>query len=267
MKRSSILGAAALGIASIGVTRARAAGGAKTVNAGIHGVSDSGDGVVGISNSGHGVLGISSTYTGVKGKSFEGIGIGGETKSQDSPAVAGYGKRAAFFQGNVGVNGIFSVHGFKQFQIDHPLDPANKYLSHASVESSDVMNIYNGNVVLDGNGEAVVQLPDWFQALNNEFRYQLTPIDTPGPNLHIAGKVADNRFKIGGGRPRTEVSWQITGIRRDAWAKAHPMHVEQEKPVKERGAFLHPEMFGQPEEKSMARVHLGDFMREPRERG
>ena len=34
----------------------------------------------------------------------------------------------------------------KAFVIDHPLDPANKYLSHCSVESPDVMNLYNGNV-------------------------------------------------------------------------------------------------------------------------
>ena len=42
----------------------------------------------------------------------------------------------------------------KPFVIDHPLDPANKYLYHASVESPDVMNIYNGNVVTDANGRA-----------------------------------------------------------------------------------------------------------------
>ena len=35
------------------------------------------------------------------------------------------------------------------FKIDHPLDPANKYLSHSFVELPDMMNIYNGNVMTD----------------------------------------------------------------------------------------------------------------------
>ena len=39
-----------------------------------------------------------------------------------------------------------------------------------------MMNIYNGNVITDANGEAVVALPEWFEALNRDFRYQLTVI-------------------------------------------------------------------------------------------
>ncbi len=77
----------------------------------------------------------------------------------------------------------------KQFKIDHPLDPANKYLSHASVESSDMKNIYDGVVTLDSNGAATVTLPDWFEALNQDFRYQLTAIGAPGPDLYIATEV------------------------------------------------------------------------------
>ncbi len=48
-----------------------------------------------------------------------------------------------------------------------------------------MMNIYNGTVTLDGQGRAAVALPDWFEALNRDYRYQLTPIGGPAPSLHI----------------------------------------------------------------------------------
>jgi hypothetical protein len=57
----------------------------------------------------------------------------------------------------------------KFFKIDHPLDPVQKYLYHSSVESSDSKNIYDGVIILDSNGEAVVALPEWFEALNRDF--------------------------------------------------------------------------------------------------
>src|SRR2546430_380820 len=98
--------------------------------------------------------------------------------------------------GRVNVTGTLSK-GAGSFMIDHPLDPANKYLYHSFVESPDMMNIYNGIVVLDGKGEAVVTLPDWFRALNRDFRYQLTAIAAPGPNLYIADEISNNRFKMG----------------------------------------------------------------------
>jgi len=96
-----------------------------------------------------------------------------------------------------------------------------------------------------------VQMPDWFQALNRDFRYQLTAIGAPGPNLYIAEKIKDNRFKIAGGAPGMEVSWQVTGIRQDPYAQAHPIIVEEEKPADERGTYLHPELYGQPEERGL----------------
>ena len=133
--------------------------------------------------------------------------------------------------------------GGGSFQIDHPLDPANKYLSHSFVESPDMMNIYNGNAVLDSRGQAWVSLPDWFEALNMDFRYQLTPIGNPGQHiLYIAQEIANNRFKIAGGRPGARVSWQVTGIRHDAYANAHRIQVEEDKGDK-RGTYLHPELF------------------------
>ena len=82
-----------------------------------------------------------------------------------------------------------------------------------------MMNIYNGNVTLDDKGEATVQMPDYFQALNQDFRYQLTAIGAPGPNLYIAEEIANNQFKIAGGQPGSKVSWQVTGIRHDPYSQ------------------------------------------------
>ncbi len=155
--------------------------------------------------------------------------------------------------------------GAKAFDIYHPLDPAHKYLNHASVESLDMKNFYDGLVALDQHGEAVVELPNWFEALNKDFWYQLTAIGTPGPGLYIAEKVRNNRFKIAGGAPGMEVTWQVTGVRQDAFARANPMPVEQDKPAKELGTYLHPQSFGQPEEKGYLWVYHADSLQSLKE--
>jgi trimeric autotransporter adhesin len=129
------------------------------------------------------------------------------------------------------------------FQIDHPLDPAHKYLYHSFVESPDMMNVYNGTVTLDSDGRATVELPDWFETLNRDFRYQLTAIGAAAPDLHVAGEVANGTFGIAGGRPGLKVSWQVTGIRQDAWANANRIPVEAHKPAKDRGRYLHPDLY------------------------
>ena len=127
------------------------------------------------------------------------------------------------------------------------------------------MNIYNCNVTLDGKGEAFVPLPEWFQTLNRDFRYQLTCLDGFAP-IYVAQRVQGNRFKIAGGRPGMEVSWQVTGVRQDAWANAHRIPVEQLKPEKERGSYLHPELFGAPAEKSIAWARHPETMKRAKER-
>ncbi|MHC4446108.1 MAG: hypothetical protein ACYTA5_26235, partial [Planctomycetota bacterium] len=151
------------------------------------------------------------------------------------------------------VSGTFSKSSGK-FKIDHPLDPENKYLSHSFVESPDMMNVYNGNAVLDKNGKAVVKLPEYFEALNVDFRYQLTAIGAPGPNLYIAEEISNNRFKIAGGKKGAKVSWQVTGVRHDPYAVAHRIQVEEEKNNEERGYYLNPMAYGLPEEKGIERV-------------
>jgi hypothetical protein len=194
----------------------------------LHAISNTGDGVSGQSSSGRGVYGISST-----GEAVFGISNG----------YAGY------FAGNVYVNGNVSKSS-GSFKIDHPLDPENKYLQHSFVESPDMMNVYNGNVLLDEKGEAWVDLPYWFEALNRDFRYQLTCIGGFAP-VYIAKEISENRFKIKGGSPQMKVSWQVTGIRQDVYAKAYPINVEEEKPPEEHGFYLYPELYGQTEEKGI----------------
>ncbi len=199
-----------------------------------------------------GVQGVSDTYFGVWGSGGN-AGVVAFNPNNDHAAYLASDCCAAWFTGDVVITGTLSK-GHNKFQIDHPLDPANKYLSHSAVESPEMKNVYDGIAVLDANGETVVELPEWFEPLNTDFRYQLTPIGSPGPNLFIAEEISNNRFKIAGGTPTMKVSWQVTGIRQDGWAKAHPMQVEEEKSVEEKGHYLHPELQGAPKEKSIEHV-------------
>ncbi|MEX2218814.1 MAG: hypothetical protein WD749_08645 [Phycisphaerales bacterium] len=150
---------------------------------------------------------------------------------------------AGYFQGNVHVLGTLTKSS-GAFKIDHPQDPENKYLSHSFVESPEMLNIYSGVAVLDGEGRAVVSLPAYFETLNASFRYQLTAIGAPMRDLHVAAEVSGNTFAIGGGAAGGKVSWQVSGVRQDPAAKYHAIRVEEEKPEAHRGKFLNPEAFG-----------------------
>jgi hypothetical protein len=105
--------------------------------------------------------------------------------------------------------------------------------------------------VTDGRGYAIVTLPDWFDALNRDFRYQLTAIGQFAQAI-VAEKIRDNCFVIRTDRPTVEVSWQVTGIRQDPYANLHRIQVEEDKSAEERGKYLHPDAYGQPEEKGIA---------------
>jgi hypothetical protein len=193
----------------------------------------------------------------------DGNGVIGEASS-GSLAYGVWGRSdtgyAGFFSGTTYVVGSLDASD-KHFRIDHPLDPANKFMVHASVESAERMNIYNGMVTLDDAGEATVTLPEWFEALNRDFRYQLTSVGSFAP-VFIAEEISHNRFKIAGGEPGGKVSWQVTGVRHDAYADANPMQVEEVKSDVEKGFYLHPGLFGAPEEKGMEWAHHPDLMRQ-----
>jgi hypothetical protein len=144
------------------------------------------------------------------------------------------------FSDDVNIGGEMSALT-KNFRIDHPLDPENKYLYHSSVESPDMKTVYDGVVQLGEEGAAWVELPEYFQALNKDYRFQLTAVGAPAPNLHIADEIAENRFRIAGGAPDLNVCWQVTGIRRDLYANQNRTQVEVDKPEHERRTYIYPE--------------------------
>jgi hypothetical protein len=231
---------------------------------GVHGVAHTQfSGVAGLNDgSGFGVFGeaFGSAIDGVHGVSNNaaGSGVAGVNFAGGDGVFGGTsnGGFAGYFGGDVHVTGNLSKGG-GSFKIDHPLDPANKYLYHSFVESPDMMNLYNGNVTTDAQGNARVQMPEWFDALNRDFRYQLTVIGQFAQAI-VATKMENRGFSIKTDKPNVEVSWQVTGIRQDAWANAHRIPVEQWKPQGERGLYLHPELFGAPAEKGItAHRHPG----------
>jgi len=185
-----------------------------------------------------------------------GWGVYGRVDGSGGRAVYGSSSNgwAGYFVGNVNVTGSISK-GSGSFKIDHPLDPENKFLYHSFVESPDMMNVYNGNVVLDAFGEAEVLLPEWFEALNVDYRYQLTAIGGPGPNLYVATEIAGNTFRIAGGESGLKVSWQVTGIRNDAYARHKRIPVEEDKPSLEQGFYLHPRAFGLEEDRGIEQIY------------
>jgi hypothetical protein len=258
------------------------------VSNGVYGYANSlnGNGVLGEANTGStaaGVRGRSSTGYGVYGEGpygnfgylggplfgvygramiSTGLGVYGQAPGTTydnygflgSPSYGVYGRatsgHAGYFSGNVQVTGTLTKGG-GSFKIDHPLDPEHKYLYHSFVESPDMKNIYDGVVTTDENGFAEIILPEWFEALNRDFRYQLTVIDDSDRFVlaKVVSKIQNNRFVIRTNYGHVEVSWQVTGIRKDPWAEAHRIPVEEVKPPEEQGTYLHPKEWGQPEEK------------------
>lgn len=152
-------------------------------------------------------------------------------------------------QGSAAISGNLSKGG-GSFKIDHPLDPENKYLYHSFVESPDMMNVYNGNITTDANGLATVTLPDYFESLNKDFRYQLTVIGVFAQAI-VFEKVKGNQFKIKTDKPNIEVSWQTTGVRQDAYANRNRIPTTVDKVGPEKGMYLYPEAFGVSEDKSI----------------
>jgi hypothetical protein len=234
---------------------------------GVQGASDGGVGVQGESDSHIGILGKSNFSTAVWGESTGSTGVVGTSKQGIAMFAYSDSGHAAYLAGNVTITGSLSKAG-GSFRIDHPLDPTNKYLCHSFVESPDMKNVYDGVATLNDNGEATVDLPDWFGSLNRDFRYQLTAVGAPGPNLHIGEEIVsdsntsqqgeiscnnNSHFRIGGGTPGMKVSWQVTGIRKDPWANANRVQVEENKSDKERGHYLYPEVYGQAVEKGVSR--------------
>ncbi len=204
---------------------------------------------------------LTSSSVGVRGTSSlnQGVGVHGHATTGGS-AIGVYGTSASGwagkFEGPAFVTGNFFVGGSKNFLIDNPADPENEYLVHSCVESDEMKNIYDGVVTLDAAGAAVVTMPDWFELVNADFRYQLTCIGGYAP-VYIARELENGSFMIAGEGPRApgmKVSWQVTGNRIDPAARRSNHRVIVPKSASEKGKFLHPADYGRPEADRIVRM-------------
>ncbi|MCC6186194.1 MAG: hypothetical protein IT256_03485 [Chitinophagaceae bacterium] len=195
------------------------------------------------------VLADSSTSSNFGAEIYAKGGSTSTTYGVYASASGGSTNYAGYFTGTT--YSVYSASGTKSFKIDHPLDPENKYLVHSSVESNDMMNLYNGNVTTDVSGVAKVMLPSYFIALNKDFKYQLTCIGTFAQAI-IAEEISGNSFTIKTDKPNVKVSWLVAGVRHDQTALKYPIINEIEKPANEKGFFLVPEAFGFGQERNAA---------------
>lgn len=189
---------------------------------------------------GHGVHGIGFNGTVGETDYSQGIAVYGENFDAVAPLGNGVGVGGRGYYGVVGedryaggVAGAYGVlaigdlgaTGVKTFIIDHPQDPQNKSLRHFSTESNEVLNVYRGTVELDSNGEAIVYLPDYFDAININPSYNLTGIGGPA-QVYIKEKIADNKFVIAGGTAGMEVCWTVYAERNDSYLQQNPQKKE-----------------------------------------
>jgi hypothetical protein len=273
-------GFAGLGVQAIGGNASAGGGGDGVKGIGGDGISG-GEGVRAIGGNSSGAIGGNGVNT--RGGDSTNFGFGGHGMTAVGGLGIGFGRKggigiiangglgqdgatrgdAGHFIGDVEVSGNLSKGG-GSFKIDHPLDPENKYLYHSFVESPDMKNIYDGNITTDQNGDATVELPAWFEALNKDFRYQLTVIGAFAQAI-VADEIKDNRFRIKTSAANVKVSWQVTGIRQDAYANKHRIPVEEDKTEKERSFYLHPESFNQPEERGVEWARHPQMMQQMKE--
>jgi len=212
---------------------------------------------------GHGVLGIG--VNGVVGQTQYQSGFG--VYGQNTDVIVGTGANngvGTYGIGYVGVwgdvngvnayavyaNGDMGASGLKPFCIDHPSDPENKYLKHFSIESNEVLNMYRGNASFNANGEVEITLPSYFEVININYSYHLTPIGSYA-QLYIKEKINNGKFIIAGGTNGMEVSWTVYAERNDPYVKMYPERkiVELEKENWNKGKYLRPDLYNQPAEK------------------
>jgi hypothetical protein len=198
------------------------------------------------SANGYGVAGYSSANSGNT------VGVYGSAVSSSSSAygVWGYAPSTGFA---VYASGRLGASGTKSFRIDHPLDPANYYLNHYCTEAPEPLNAYSGNATTDAQGYAVVQLPRYFEAINRDFRYQLTVVDSSDDFVlaKVVREIQNNQFVIRTSKPFVKVSWRVEAVRNDPWVQHYGFQTEQEKEDEIKGKYLHPELYGQPQESAI----------------
>ncbi len=212
------------------------------------------------SNSGIGAYGYASATTGTnfglvgRSESQQGRGVVGVVEASTGTNYGVLGRTNSSTNGwGVYAQGRLGASGTKSFQIDHPLLPETHFLNHFCTESPEPLNSYSGNVVTDARGYAVVQLPPYFEAINRDFRYQLTVIDASDDFVlaKVVQKIQNNRFVIRTSKPFVEVSWRVEAVRNDLWIQRYGFQSEPEKPDELKGKYLHPELYDQPKERGI----------------
>jgi len=212
------------------------------------------------STSGTGVFGLATALTGAtygaygQSDSSTGRGVYGfasATGSSDVPygvrgvastATSGY---AVYAAGDLGASGV------KSFRIDHPHDPEGKYLLHYSSESPFPQNFYSGNVLTDASGYAWVGLPDYFEEINTNFKYQLTVVGRSFARAAVWDEISNNRFRIRTDMPNVRVSWEVKADRNDLRIRRNRPTDVREKTGIEKGKYQHPDYYGLPASRGM----------------
>lgn len=213
------------------------------------------------SNTGRGVVGyVTSTTAGTS------YGVIGQTDGQGGYGVYGLANSSFFLGQRYGVygyhvggtvstaygvfaNGGLGASGTKSFRIDHPTDPLNKYLLHYSSESPEPQNFYSGVVITDAAGYAWVELPEYFESINKDFKYQLTAVneaDDVFVQVMVTKKIVANRFQVRASKGGAEVSWRIEATRNDAYCRRHPSPTVVDKIDDEKGKYQRPELYDAP---------------------
>ena len=228
-------GATAAGVAGTSTSGYGVAGAGKI---GVEGAAADGTSYGRLGQTTSGVQGVSSTIngSGVIGQADTGglaFGVWGRS-------TGGY---AGFFSGDVEVTGALSSTA-AGFLVDHPDDPTGQLLGQAYVASHEMLSTYSGNVVTDADGRATVRLPRYVPSLNEDFRYQLTVVGSFAQAI-VGQKVRGSSFTIRTSEPGVEVSWQVTGVRSDAYARRNPFVAERSKRGPMAGRLLRPDLHGQ----------------------
>jgi hypothetical protein len=215
---------------------------------------------------GHGVMGLG--VNGVVGQSnyVDGFGCYGFNYSTTDPGIGTYGGGITGVAGqstnislsyglysfddcgiynHIDIGGNLYAGGTKSFRIDHPKDPDNKFLVHFCIESNEILNMYRGIAELDNNGEAVITLPKYFDAVNTNYSYQLTPVGAAMPNLYVSNEINDNKFAVAGGVAGAKVSWTVVAERDDELIRNN-LEAKESEPLKTgryKGKYVHPQFY------------------------
>lgn len=201
-----------------------------------------------------GQVGISGgTGTAVRGENVNAANGGNAVEAVTNgsgSALFAQGAQAATLNGDVTINGDLTVTGTKSgFRIDDPRAPAQRTLTHTPVETDAMTVTYSGNVRTDSRGRATVRLPEYAETLAADWRYQLTPIGKFGQAI-VEHEVRDGRFVIRTEHGDTKVSWNVVGVRRDPQARRDAIDPVADKRGDDRGRYLDPTLYGQPESRS-----------------